>query len=246
MLQVEQVEVRHGLLAAVRDVSLQVGRGEILALVGANGAGKSSLLRAIAGSYPVTAGRIVCDGVDVTRLPTHRRVRAGIALVPEGRKLFRELTVEENLLVAARHARPGPWTVAAVIEAFPLLAPLRGRVAGNLSGGEQQATAIGRALVTNPTVLLLDEVSLGLAPVAVDDVYRALETVLDGGTTVVLVEQDLDRALRIAQQVSCLLEGQVVLSGRVDEVTHDQVAEAYFGLRAPERADAVDGRNGST
>ncbi len=246
MLELDHLEVRHGLLPAVRDVSLSVEQGETLALVGANGAGKSSLLRAVAGSYPVTAGAITCDGTDVTTLPAYARLRRGIALVPEGRKLFREMTVQENLLVAMSCGRPGPWNIERVVDAFPLLAPLLQRVAGNLSGGEQQAAAIGRALVTNPTVLLLDEVSLGLAPVAVDDVYRSLRAVLGGGTTVVLVEQNLDRALQIADRMVCMLEGQVVLSSPTEDVTHQQVTEAYFGLRRQAGHDpAQAGRTGS-
>jgi branched-chain amino acid transport system ATP-binding protein len=154
----------------------------------------------------------------------------GIALVPEGRRLFAELTVEENLLVAARHARAGAWTVDTVVAAFPLLRPLRSQRASSLSGGEQQATAIGRSLMTNPRVLLLDEVSLGLAPQAVEAVYRSIETVIGAGATVLLVEQDLSRAMRVAHRVMCMLEGRVVLEGPAAGLTREQVTEAYFGL----------------
>jgi branched-chain amino acid transport system ATP-binding protein len=164
-------------------------------------------------------------------MPAHRRVRHGIALVPEGRRLFPELTVEENLRVAAGVRRPGPWDVDAVFEAFPLLKPLRHKRAASLSGGEQQATAIGRALMSNPRVLLLDEVSLGLAPVVVDDVYRSLGGLLDAGTTVLLVEQDLSRALAVADRVVCMLEGRFVLEGTPGQLTREQVMEAYFGFR---------------
>jgi branched-chain amino acid transport system ATP-binding protein len=229
LLQVESLDARHGLLQAVRGVSFEVAEGETLALVGANGAGKTTLLRTIAGGHRPAGGRVIFDGRDVTKLSGHERVALGIALVPEGRKLFPTLTVEENLLVAAR--RSGRWTVAAVVEAFPLLAPLLKHRAGSLSGGEQQATAIGRALMTNPRLLLLDEVSLGLAPVAVDDVYRSLQTLMDEGATVVLVEQDLSRALRVADRVTCLLEGRLVLEGKPGELSREQVTEAYFGLR---------------
>jgi branched-chain amino acid transport system ATP-binding protein len=228
LLTVEELEVRHGLLQAVRGVSLELSKGETLALVGANGAGKSTLLRAIAGAQPRPAkGRITFDGEDVTRMRAHQRVRRGIALVPEGRHLFGSLTVEENLLVAAR---PGPWTVPTVLEAFPLLRERRRHRAATLSGGERQATAIGRALMSNPRLLLLDEVSLGLAPVAVADVYRSLETVIESGTTVLLVEQDLTRALSSAQRVLCMLEGRIVLAGDAGELTREQVTDAYFGL----------------
>jgi len=231
LLTVERLDVRHGLLPAVREVSLEIGDGETFALVGANGAGKTTLLRAIAGAHPPTAGRIVFGGKDVTRLPAHRRVKLGIALVPEGRRLFPNLTVEENLRVAGAARRTGAWTVDAVLDVFPLLQPLRRRPARTLSGGEQQATAIGRALMTNPRLLLLDEVSLGLAPVVVDGVYRAVSTLAESGTTIVLVEQDVSRALGVANRLACMLEGRVVLEGAPRELTREQVAEAYFGLR---------------
>jgi branched-chain amino acid transport system ATP-binding protein len=231
LLTVESLNAGHGLLQAVRDVSLSVAEGETLALVGANGAGKTTLLRTVAGAHRPTSGRILLDGEEITRVSAHRRVGLGIALVPEGRRLFSGLTVEENLLVASAKRRPGPWSVESVVEAFPLLAPLRHKRAATLSGGEQQATAIGRALMTNPRVLLLDEVSLGLAPVAVDAVYRSLQALIDSGATVVLVEQDLSRALEVADRVACMLEGRIVLEGAPSELSREQVTEAYFGLR---------------
>jgi branched-chain amino acid transport system ATP-binding protein len=231
LLTVESLNAGHGLLQAVRDVSLSVAEGETLALVGANGAGKTTLLRTIAGAHRPTSGRILLDGEEITRVSAHRRVGLGIALVPEGRRLFSGLTVEENLLVASAKRRPGPWSVESVVEAFPLLVPLRHKRAATLSGGEQQATAIGRALMTNPRVLLLDEVSLGLAPVAVDAVYRSLQALIDSGATVVLVEQDLSRALEVADRVACMLEGRIVLEGAPSELSREQVTEAYFGLR---------------
>ncbi len=228
ILAVERLEARHGLLVAVRDVSLSVDEGETLALVGANGAGKTTLLLTIAGAHRPAAGRVLFDGRDVTRVSAHDRVRRGIALVPEGRRLFPDLTVEENLLVASRK---GPWNTRAVYDAFPLLEPHRRQKAGTLSGGEQQATAIGRALMTNPRVLLLDEVSLGLAPVVVDRVYESLQGLIERGVTLVLVEQDLGRALRVATRVACMLEGRVVLEGTPAELTRERVTEAYFGLK---------------
>ena len=227
LLEVRDLEVRHGLLQAVRAVSLTIEAGETVAVVGANGAGKSTLLRTIAGAHRPTRGTILFDGAEVTRYPAYKRVGLGVGLVPEGRHLFPSLTVEENLRVAAR---PGYWTIDRVLEAFPLLLPRRGSRAAKLSGGERQATAIGRTLMANPKLLLLDEVSLGLAPVAVDDLYRSLVTVLEQGTTILLVEQDLGRAMAIAQRVICMLEGRVVLEGRADELTRDQVTDAYFGL----------------
>jgi branched-chain amino acid transport system ATP-binding protein len=227
LLQLADLDVRHGLLQAVRGVSVELADGETVALVGANGAGKSTLLRAIAGGYRPAAGRIVFDGRDITHLASYKRVGLGIALVPEGRHLFQSLTVEENLQVAAR---PGEWTLERVIEAFPLLAERRRHVARTLSGGERQATAIGRALMSNPRLLLLDEVSLGLAPVAVEAVYRSLQTVIESGTTVLLVEQDLTRAMQTAERVLCMLEGRIVLEGAASELTREKVTDAYFGL----------------
>jgi branched-chain amino acid transport system ATP-binding protein len=231
LLSIERLEARHGLLQAVRDVSLEVAEGETVAIVGANGAGKTTLLRSIAGAHRPSAGRVVVGGEDVTRLPAHRHVKRGIALVPEGRRLFPELTVEENLRVAAGVRRPGPWDVEAVLDAFPLLRPLRHKRAASLSGGEQQATAIGRALMSNPRLLLLDEVSLGLAPIVVDGLYHSLGGLIEAGATVLLVEQDLSRALRVADRVVCMLEGSFVLEGAPGELTREQVMEAYFGFR---------------
>ncbi|HEY8643588.1 MAG TPA: ABC transporter ATP-binding protein [Candidatus Dormibacteraeota bacterium] len=230
LLRVEDLDSRYGLLQAVRQVSFSVEAGETLALVGANGAGKTTLLRTIAGAHRAAGGRVRFDGTDLARVPGHRRVALGIALVPEGRRLFPGLTVEENLRVAEVRQRPGRWNLEAVLEAFPLLRPLRRRPAGNLSGGEQQATAIGRALMSNPRLLLLDEVSLGLAPTAVDAVYRSLETVIGEGTTVLLVEQDLTRALQVADRVACMLEGRIVLQDRAAALTREQVTTAYLGL----------------
>jgi branched-chain amino acid transport system ATP-binding protein len=232
VLQVRDLDARHGLLQAVRGVSLDVAEGETVALVGANGAGKTTLLRTIAGAHRPAAGSVTFDGRDVTRVPAHERVRLGIALVPEGRRLFPQLTVEENLLVARRRRNGAGWDVDRVLEAFPLLQPLRHKRAASLSGGEQQATAIGRALMTNPRLLLLDEVSLGLAPVAVELVYRSLSSLIEGGTTILLVEQDLARALASAQRVMCMLEGRVVLEGAARDLTREQITDAYFGLRA--------------
>jgi branched-chain amino acid transport system ATP-binding protein len=231
LLRVEELDSRHGLLQAVRGVSFEVAEGETLALVGANGAGKTTLLRTVAGAHRPAGGRILFDGKDITRLRPYKRVERGIALVPEGRRLFPGLTVEENLLVARAGGRKGRWTVDTVLEAFPLLRPLRNHRASTLSGGEQQATAIGRALMTNPRLLLLDEVSLGLAPVAVEGVYRSLEQLIEGGATIVLVEQDLARAMRVSDRVVCMLEGRIVLEGSPKELTREQVTEAYFGLR---------------
>jgi branched-chain amino acid transport system ATP-binding protein len=229
-LAVENLGARHGLLQAVRDVSFEVRSGETLALVGANGAGKTTLLRAIAGAHRLAAGRILLDGADITHVPSHRRVALGVALVPEGRRLFPQMTVEENLLLGRTAGRAGDWSVGRVLDMFPNLKARRSSRAGNLSGGEQQATAIGRALMTNPSVLLLDEVSLGLSPLIVDRVYQSLAALIDSGMTIVLVEQDLSRAMAVADRVVCMLEGRIVLARGKAEVSREEITEAYFGL----------------
>jgi branched-chain amino acid transport system ATP-binding protein len=231
ILEIDGVDAHHGLLQAVRGVSLSVAKGETLALVGANGAGKTTLLRTIAGSHRASVGRILYDGTDVTSLPAHLRVRRGITLVPEGRRLFPDLTLEENLLVAGRTGRDGDWDIERLYATFPMLGRLRKKRAATLSGGEQQATAIGRALMTNPGVLLIDEASLGLAPVAVGLIYESLAAVVATGMTLVLVEQDLGRALGVASRVACMLEGRIVLEEPAAKVTREQVVDAYFGLR---------------
>jgi branched-chain amino acid transport system ATP-binding protein len=231
LLEVKDLDARHGLLQAVRGVSLTIEEGEIFALVGANGAGKTTLLRTIAGAHIPAGGSIRFDGVDVSSMRAYQRVQMGIAMVPEGRRLFTGLTVEENLKVAGASRRKGAWGIERVLTSFPLLRACLKRRGGDLSGGEQQATAIGRALMTNPRVLLLDEVSLGLAPIAVDQVYDSLRNVIAGGATIVLVEQELDRALLVATRVACMLEGRIVLYGKTGDFTREQITEAYFGLR---------------
>ncbi|MET0188369.1 MAG: ABC transporter ATP-binding protein, partial [Pseudonocardia sediminis] len=213
-------------------IDLEVGAGETVAVIGANGAGKSTLLRAVAGLVPVSRGsRIELDGADLTGLRPHRRVRAGVSLVPEGRRLFPSLTVEENLLVARpRTPRAGNgWTLDAVYDAFPNAAALRGRRAGLLSGGEQQAVAIGRGLMADPRVLMLDEVSLGLAPVVVEALYTALAAIAGSGTALLLVEQDVGAALRLARRVHCLRAGATVLTADAADVSYADVTAAYFG-----------------
>jgi branched-chain amino acid transport system ATP-binding protein len=236
LLEVANLDVRHGLLKAVRDVSFIIKKGERIALVGANGAGKTTMLRALAGAHTATAGRIRFSGIDVTDMPAHKM---GIALVPEGRRLFASMTVEENLQLARAAGRTGVWTIEAVLEAFPNLKQRLHAKASTLSGGEQQATAIGRALMTNPDLLLLDEVSLGLSPLVVDRVYGQLAGLMASGTTIVLVEQDLTRAMRAATRVICMLEGSIVLEGLSRDLSRDQVTEAYFGLRRAKTAEAV-------
>jgi branched-chain amino acid transport system ATP-binding protein len=230
LLELDSIESFYGDFQALFGVSVEVAEGETVAIIGANGAGKSTLLATAAGLLQPAAGEVRFDGRALGKLPAHRRVPLGIALVPEGRRIFPSLTVEENLLVGARARRKGPWSLTRVYELFPLLRPLAGRWASALSGGEQQALAIGRALMSNPRLLLLDELSLGLAPVVIDQIYAVLDRIAAEGTTVVLVEQDVTRAIAAADRAYCLLEGRVSLQGSTSELTRDQIVEAYFGV----------------
>jgi branched-chain amino acid transport system ATP-binding protein len=235
LLEVRDLFVHHGQLQAVSGISLAVYPGEVYALIGANGAGKSTLLRTIAGLHHPTSGTITYDGKDVTGLRPEKRATAGIVMVPEGRRLFPTLSLEENLKVGSSYARKGPWNIERVFEVFPWMKDRRKQKTAQMSGGEQQSVAIGRALVANPRMLLLDELSLGLAPVIVQRIYGMLPQILESGITILLVEQDVSQALRVATHLQCLLEGHTTLEGIPAEVTREQVEAAYFG--------ATDGSN---
>src|SRR6202142_4296121 len=230
LLEVSGLVVHHGQLRALDAVTLRVYPGEVYAIIGANGAGKSTLLRTIAGLHHPTEGTILFDGKNMTKVRPERRATSGIVMVPEGRRLFGSLTVEENLQVGATYARKGPWTIERVYELFGWMRDRRSQRTSQLSGGEQQSVAIGRALVANPRVLLLDELSLGLAPVVVQRIYGMLPQILATGLTVLLVEQDVSQALQVASHIQCLLEGRTTLEGRPSDVTPEQVEAAYFGL----------------
>jgi branched-chain amino acid transport system ATP-binding protein len=231
LIEVDSLTVRYGQLPAVSDVTLQVGQGEVLAVIGANGAGKSTLLKTLAGLLHPVAGRVRFDGSDLRRTPAHLRPGIGISLVPEGRRLFPSLTVEENLLTGTYRGRPGPWSVRQVFELFPWMADRRRQSASQLSGGEQQSVAIGRALVSNPRLLMIDELSLGLAPALVTRIYDVLPKILAEGASILLVEQDVAQALRVADRVHCLLEGRTALEGSPRQLGAAQIEEAYFGVR---------------
>ena len=229
LLAVDGLSSSYGDFQALFDVSLALGEGEVLGLVGANGAGKTTLFHAILGLLPRGREAVRFRGRPIGHLPTAALAPLGIALVPEGRRLFRSLTVEENLRIAADHGRAGPWDVARVLELFPALGEKRRAPATSLSGGQQQMVAIGRALVANPEAILFDEISLGLAPIVVGDVYAALPEILATGIGAIVVEQDVERVRRLAATLVCLREGRVVLSGPAAGIDKSALTAAYFG-----------------
>jgi branched-chain amino acid transport system ATP-binding protein len=232
LLSVRGLSAFYGSFQALFDVSLEAAEGETVAIIGANGAGKTTLLRAIAGALAVPAAGVHFAGRPVGGRPAHELVDRGIVLVPEGRRIFPSLTVEENLLVGAYRGRPGRWRLADVYALFPLLGERRRQPGTNLSGGEQQMLAIGRGLMGNPRLLLVDEISLGLAPLVVQDLYRVLRTIAGQGTTTLVVDQNVSQVLPLAQRVYCLRKGTVSLEGRPSELTRARIAAAYFGVGA--------------
>jgi len=232
LLDVRDLSAGYGDFQALFGVDLRVDEHETVAVIGANGAGKSTLLSAVAGLVPATGGTVRFAGEDLLAVPGHHRVGRGVALVPEGRRLFPSLTVEENLLIGGYARRPGDWHLDRVLDVFPLVRPLLRRPADLLSGGERQAVAISRALMANPRLALFDEVSLGLAPVVVHQLYAALPAIVEGGTTVLIVEQDIGQALAVADRVVCLLEGRVSLEGRPADLDRARITAAYFGAAA--------------
>lgn len=230
LLEIEDASVYYDDFRAVHDLSLTVKEGDVFACIGANGSGKSTLLKTISGVLVPRRGRVIFDGQPIDHLATYRRVEMGISMVPEGRQVFPSLTVRENLQIGAYRRRKGPWTIDAVFEMFPILEPLEKRQASCLSGGEQQALAIGRSLMSNPRLILMDEVSLGLAPVIIGRIYDALPTLLESGCTILVVEQDVQHVLTVATHVACFLEGTIVLQGTPSELTSEQITKAYFGV----------------
>ncbi len=230
LLSVRALDAHYGDFQALFGVSIGVARGQAVAVIGANGAGKSTLLKSIAGLMRARPDAILFDGAPIGGLAAHAVARSGIALVPEGRRLFPSLTVEENLLIGGQGGRPGPWTLARIYELFPVLAERRHMPATALSGGQQQMAAIGRALMSNPTLLLCDEVSLGLAPIVVREIYARLPALLAEGLSLVIVEQDIVQALKAASHVYCLQEGRVALAGAAAGLTREAISAAYFGV----------------
>lgn len=233
LLETRALSAGYGRFRALFGVDVAVAPGECVAIIGANGAGKSTLMRAISGILPCAAGMVLHRGEPVGHLPAAAILKRGIAMVPEGRRLFPSLSVEENLLIGGQERRAaGPWSLDAVYDLFPVLRERRHSPGTALSGGQQQMVAIGRALMSNPELLLCDEISLGLAPVVIRDIYAALPRIRGGGAAVVVVEQDITQALKVADRVYCLMEGRVTLAARAAEVSREAIHEAYFGGQA--------------
>jgi branched-chain amino acid transport system ATP-binding protein len=230
LLAVEGVSAFYDQFRALDEIDIVVGAGEIVSIIGANGAGKSTLLKAVIGQADRVEGRILFAGENILGRATAAIVAAGIMLVPEGRRLFPSLTVEENLRLGWDVGRKGEFGFGALWRLFPQLAERRRQRAASLSGGEQQMVALGRALLANPKLLLCDEISLGLAPIVVNELYALIPRIRERGVGIVVVEQDIARSLDIADRFYCLLEGRVVLSGRPVEVGRDAVVQHYFGL----------------
>ena len=230
-LEVRDLSVRYGELLALDALSLTVAEGETLALIGANGAGKSTLMRLLCGLVPATGGEVRVRGAALPLGQPRAAAAAGLALVPEGRLLFESLSIEENLLIG-QGARKGAWSLGAIYDLFPVLAEKRKLAPGSLSGGQQQMVAIGRALASNPRVLLCDEISLGLSPLVTQDVYRTLRHIRDQGTSLVVVDQDVARVTAFADSFACMFKGRVTLSGPARDAQRDRIKDAYFGVTA--------------
>jgi branched-chain amino acid transport system ATP-binding protein len=230
LLDVRALDAYYGDFQALFGVSLRLAAGEAIAVIGANGAGKSTLLNSIAGLLRARPDAIVFDGTPIGAMPAYAVAARGIALVPEGRRLFSSLSVEENLQVGGQLKRRGSWNLARIYELFPALAERRALPSTALSGGQQQMVAIGRALMANPKLLLCDELSLGLAPIVVREIYARLPAILADGISLVIVEQDIALALKAVSRVYCLQEGRVALTGAAQELTREAIAAAYFGV----------------
>jgi branched-chain amino acid transport system ATP-binding protein len=230
LLSVTGLEAFYGDFQALFGVSLEVPEGKVVSIIGANGAGKSTLLKSIAGLIAVRPESIRFDGAEIGGAPAFRTVARGIALVPEGRRLFPSLSVEENLVIGGKVGRPGHWSLPKIYELFPALQERRDHPATSLSGGQQQMVAIGRALMSNPRLLLCDELSLGLAPIIVRGIYTQLRDIIRVGTSAIIVEQDIGQALRIADHVYCMQEGRIALEGPAGALTREAITAAYFGV----------------
>jgi len=233
LLETRALTANYGQIRALFGVDITVAAGECVAIIGANGAGKSTLMRSITGVIRNEAAMVLHRGEPIGALSSAEIMKRGIAMVPEGRRLFASLSVEENLLIGGQARKAtGPWGLEAVYELFPILRERRKNPGTALSGGQQQMVAIGRALMSNPELLLCDEISLGLAPVVIRDIYAALPKIREGGAAIVLVEQDIGKALAVADRVYCMMEGRVTLVAKAAEVSREEIHSAYFGVAA--------------
>ena len=233
LLEVEDLEVHYGVIKAIKGISFEVNQGEVIALIGANGAGKTTTLHTVTGLIQPSHGQIIFDGKDITKIPAHKIVGMGMAHVPEGRRIFQQLTVLENLKLGA-YTRKDKSLISAtlkmVYERFPRLEERKNQVAGTLSGGEQQMLAMGRALMSNPRIILMDEPSMGLSPLLVSEIFDIIKVISEGGTTVLLVEQNAQKALSIADRAYVLETGNISLSGKESDLINDEsVRKAYLG-----------------
>lgn len=230
LLQVKGLEAYYGDFQALFGIDFEIDAGETVAIIGSNGAGKSTFLACLTGWNQAQPEQVVFNGEPIGGQPANRIVGKGIAMVPEGRRLFPSLSVEENLLIGATSKRPGPWDLKRVYDLFPVLQTRKDNPGTALSGGQQQMVAIGRALMSNPSVLLCDELSLGLAPVVIREIYELLPAVKEEGTAIVIVEQDIGQAMAVSDRLYCFQEGRVSLNGKPDEFTREQISTAYFGV----------------
>jgi len=232
LLKTHQLDAYYGDFQALYGVDLYINPGEVVAVIGANGAGKSTLMRSMSGLLSNNADMLQYKDQKIGHLRADEVAHLGIALVPEGRQLFPSLSVEENLVIGGRTGRSGPWSLKRIYDLFPILEERRHQASTSLSGGQQQMVAIGRALIANPDLILFDEISLGLAPVVIRQIYDALPNIVGEGMAAMIVEQDITKALSVSSRVYCLQEGRIALEGETDKVTHEDITAAYFGVEA--------------
>ncbi|WP_146345727.1 ABC transporter ATP-binding protein [Falsiphaeobacter marinintestinus] len=230
ILQMQGLDAHYGDFQALYGVDMHVEQGEVLSIIGANGAGKTTLMRSITGLLTNGPGQVRYRDHDISQLRADEIAVHGLAMVPEGRQLFPSLSVRENLMIGAQVGRSGPWDLQAVYKLFPILEERKDQASTSLSGGQQQMVAIGRALMANPDLILFDEISLGLAPIIIRDIYKALPGIIGTGMSAIIVEQDISKALSVSARVYCLQEGRVSLEGASDTVSRDDISRAYFGI----------------
>lgn len=233
LLTTANLTAHYGDFKALFGVDVTLEEGETVAIIGANGAGKTTLMRSISGVLPNDPEMVVLDGMPIGNASADAIMAQGVAMVPEGRKLFPSLSVEENLLIGTYGRKiAGHWSLETIYDLFPILKERRNNPGTALSGGQQQMVAIGRALMSNPRVLLCDEISLGLAPVVIKDIYQAVPKIKEAGASMIVVEQDIGQAMKVADRVYCMMEGRVTLTGTPDSLSREAIHDAYFGAAA--------------